>query len=111
MILSGARLSPSTYRKWQSKEPPPLARSAPTGRMPTAIIAASRFSTGVASGGRPNIVLEGDRQPAPVVPAPRGLLAHVGPARFNAQTFDVARRAIRHLAPAADLRSRPASLS
>src|SRR5438105_10499305 len=54
------------------------------------------------SGGRPNIVLEGDRQPAPVVPARRGLLAHVGPARFNAQTFDVARRAIRHLAPAAD---------
>ena len=35
------------------------------------------------------------------VPARRRLLAHVGPARIDAQTFDVARRAVRHVAPAA----------
>ena len=42
------------------------------------------------------------RHGKPVAPVPaRGrLLDHVGPARVDAQTFDVARRAVRHVAPA-----------
>ncbi len=44
---------------------------------------------------------EGLGQPAPAVPARRRLLDHVGPARINARALDVARRAVRHVAPAA----------
>ena len=40
---------------------------------------------------------EGHGQPVPAVPSRRRLLAHVGPARVNAQAFDVARRAVRHI--------------
>src|SRR6195256_2992895 len=40
------------------------------------------------------------REPVAPVPARGRLLDHVGPARVDAQTFDVARRAVRHVATA-----------
>jgi hypothetical protein len=40
-------------------------------------------------------------QPAPAVPARRRILAHVGSARVDASALDVARRAVRYVAPAA----------
>ena len=55
-----------------------------------------------ASGGRPHLVHAGHGQPVAPVPARRRLLAHVGPAPVDAETFDVARGAVRHLAPAPD---------
>ena len=53
-----------------------------------------------ASGGRPHLVHQGRGQPAPAVPARRRILAHVGSARVDAQALDVARRAVRYVAPA-----------
>jgi hypothetical protein len=41
--------------------------------------------------------------------ARRRLLADVGPARIDAEAFDVARRPVRHVAPCASSRSPPAS--
>jgi len=55
-----------------------------------------------ASGGRPHLVHQGHGQPAPAVPARRRILAHVGSARVDAQALDVARRAVRYVAPAAE---------
>jgi len=43
---------------------------------------------------------EGHGQPVAAVPARGRLLAHVGPAHIDAETFDVVRRAVRHVAPA-----------
>src|SRR5450759_5109222 len=60
-----------------------------------------------ASGGRPHLLHQGHGQPAPAVPARRRLLAHVGPARVDAKAFNVARRAIRHVAPATHQGRRP----
>ena len=60
-----------------------------------------------ASGGRPHLLHDGHGQPVPAVPSRWRLLAHVGPARVNAQAFDVARRAVRHIAPAAHQGRRP----
>src|SRR5271170_7969805 len=54
-----------------------------------------------ASGGRPHLMHQGHRQPVPAVPARWRLLAHVGSARVDAQALDVARRAVRYVAPAA----------
>ncbi len=45
---------------------------------------------------------QGQRQPTAAVPARRRLLDHVGPARVDAEAFDVACGAVRHLAPAPD---------
>src|SRR5450432_4548401 len=42
----------------------------------------------------------GHGQPVAAVPARGRLLAHVGPTHIDAETFDVARRAVRHVAPA-----------
>src|ERR1700694_5176501 len=53
-----------------------------------------------ASGGGPHLMHAGHRQPVAAVPARGRLLAHVGPAHIDAETFDVARRAVRHVAPA-----------
>ena len=55
-----------------------------------------------ASGGRPHLVHAGHGQPVAPVPARRRLLAHVGPAPVDAEAFDVARGAVRHVAPAPD---------
>ena len=52
-------------------------------------------------GGRPHLMHQGHRQPIPAVPARWRLLAHVGSARVDAQALDVARRAVRYVAPAA----------
>ena len=57
--------------------------------------------------GRPHLVHKGHGQSASAVPARRRLLDHVGLARIDAQAFDVARRAIRHFAPAAHQARRP----
>ena len=54
-----------------------------------------------ASGGGSHLLHQGHGQSAPVVPSRRRLLDHVGSARLDAQAFDVACRAVRHLAPAA----------
>ena len=55
-----------------------------------------------ASGGGPHVLHEGQRQPAAFVPARRRVLVDVGLAPVNAAAIDVARRAVRHPAPAAD---------
>ncbi|ESZ57353.1 transposase [Mesorhizobium sp. L103C119B0] len=51
-----------------------------------------------ASRRRPNVLHKSDGQPVPAVPACRRLLAHVGPARCDAETLQLCRRAIRHAA-------------
>src|SRR5580692_961589 len=53
-------------------------------------------------GGGPHVMHQGQRQPTAAVPARRRLLDHVGPARVDAEAFDVACGAVRHLAPAPD---------
>jgi len=60
-----------------------------------------------ASGGRSHLMYESHRQSVPAVLARRRLLADVGPARLDAQTFDVAGRPVRHLAPAPRQDRRP----
>ena len=55
-----------------------------------------------ASGGGPHVLHEGQRQPAAFVPARRRVLVDVGLAPVNAAAIHVARRAVRHAAPAAD---------
>ena len=51
---------------------------------------------------RPHVMLEGDRQSVPTVSARWRILVDVGPARVDAQTLGLARRAVRHVAIAAD---------
>src|SRR5665213_310354 len=53
-------------------------------------------------GGRPNLVHEGHRQPTTIVSARGRLLDNVGPARIDAEAFDVARGAVRYVAAAPD---------
>src|SRR5271167_2647241 len=60
-----------------------------------------------ASGGGPHVLHEGDRQPVPSLPPRRRLLADVGPSRIDAEALDVARRSVRHLAPAPHQDRRP----
>ena len=60
-----------------------------------------------ASGGGPHLLHQSHGQPVAAVPARGRILAHVGPARVDAQTFDVARRAVRHVTPAAHQNRRP----
>src|SRR5271157_1149541 len=50
---------------------------------------------------------QGHGQSASAVPARRRVLADVGPARVDAETFDVARRPVRHAAPAPHQDRRP----
>src|SRR5208283_3600025 len=50
---------------------------------------------------------QGHGQSASAVPARRRLLADVGPARVDAETFDVARRPVRYAAPAPHQDRRP----
>ncbi len=52
------------------------------------------------SGRRPHVLHEGYGQSVAAVPARERLLAHVGLARVDAEAFDVACRAVRHVAPA-----------
>ena len=52
------------------------------------------------SGRRSHVLLPGDGQSVSAVPALRRVLADVGPTRVDAETFDVARRPVRHAAPA-----------
>ena len=59
------------------------------------------------SGRRPHVLHEGYGQSVATVPARGRLLAHVGLARVDAETFDVACRAVRHVAPAARQTRRP----
>src|SRR5208337_4417440 len=60
-----------------------------------------------ASGGGPHLMHQGHGQPASAVPPCRRVLADVGPARVDAETFDVARRPVRHAAPAPHQDRRP----
>ncbi len=55
-----------------------------------------------ASGGGPHVLHEGQRQSAAFVPARRRVLVDVGLAPVNAAAIHVARRPVRHAAPAAD---------
>src|SRR5271167_2472782 len=50
---------------------------------------------------------QGHGQSASAVPARRRVLADVGPARVDAETFDVARRPVRYTAPAPHQDRRP----
>src|SRR5271167_475494 len=50
---------------------------------------------------------QGHGQSASAVPARRRVLADVGPARVDAETFDVARRPVRYAAPAPHQDRRP----
>src|SRR5271166_5714985 len=50
---------------------------------------------------------QGHGQSASAVPARRRVLADVGPARVDAETFDVARRPVRYAAPAPNQDRRP----
>src|SRR5271166_619378 len=50
---------------------------------------------------------QGHGQSASAVPARRRVLADVGPARVDAETFDVARRPVRYVAPAPHQDRRP----
>ena len=69
--------------------------------------AENHIKSGNASGGRSNLMHEGLGQPAPALPARRRLLDYVGPARIDAKALDVARRAVRHVAPTAHQDRRP----
>ena len=60
-----------------------------------------------ASGGGSHLMHQGHGQSASAVPARRRLLADVGPARVDAETFDVARRPVRYAAPAPHQDRRP----
>ena len=60
-----------------------------------------------ASGGGSHVLHEGDRQSVPPLPPRRRLLVDVGTSRLHAETFDVARRPVRHLAPAPHQDRRP----
>ena len=59
------------------------------------------------SGGGSHVLLQGDRQPVPAVPACGRVLVDVGPSRVDAKAFDVARRPVRHVAPAPHQDRRP----
>ena len=54
------------------------------------------------SGGGSHFLHEGDGQSASAVPACRRVLVDVGASGVNAETFDVARRPVRHIAPTPD---------
>src|SRR5271165_3850560 len=60
-----------------------------------------------ASGGGSHVLHEGDRQPVPSLPPRWRLLADVGASRIDAEALDVARRPVRHLAPASHQDRRP----
>src|SRR5208337_1679844 len=60
-----------------------------------------------ASGGGSHLMHQGHGQSASAVPARRRVLADVGPARVDAETFDVARRPVRYVAPAPHQDRRP----
>src|SRR5208337_2378034 len=60
-----------------------------------------------ASGGGPHVLHQGDGQSVPSLPPRRRLLADVGASRVDAKALEVARRSVRHLAPAPHQDRRP----
>src|SRR5208337_2166604 len=60
-----------------------------------------------ASGGGSHVLHEGDGQSVPSLPPRRRLLADVGASHVAAEALDVARRPVRHLAPAPHQDRRP----